>query len=427
MPVSDGVVPLSVPVGYRVGGWEVTGLIAAGGWATVYAAVGEDGTEAALKFIGGDRLSLRQRAVLTETIEHEVAFSRRDPHPRLVRPFEVCVVDDPERPELHGATVLAMERGATTLRDLIADGVPADAERLLVEVAEGLAHLHGAGFVHGDLKPSNVLIRADGSACLADFGLTREVEGTHAYAPPQHGSTDYLPPEWWTEQVSDRGVATRPSGDVWAFGVTAHQALAGGLFPFPGATAQARTAAMRAYTAGREDLRLNAEVPERWRSVITDCLAPDHARRSAFPAEAIAERAHLAASGLEVVTVVGRRRRRPVVAGAVVAAVLGLAGVAIALTRDDNGPPARSADEFPCDRDQVTRLNLRVQYCPIFEPGTPVYDSPDRGNDARVVGTLRVAGLANWFIGQDERSVYRRGTGENRWWAYTVSDDDTFG
>ncbi|MEU5110877.1 protein kinase [Streptomyces longwoodensis] len=48
-----------------------------------------------------------------------------------------------------------------------------DGERILTEICEGLAHLHGLGWVHGDLKPDNVLLMADGSVRLSDFGLAR--------------------------------------------------------------------------------------------------------------------------------------------------------------------------------------------------------------------------------------------------------------
>ncbi len=88
--------------------------------------------------------------------------------------------------------------------------------------------MHAAGWVHGDLKPGNVLLMADRSVRLADFGLARELDGTHAYAP-RLGSSDYLPPEWWSERVSEQGVAVRPTADIWALGVTAHQVLTGGL------------------------------------------------------------------------------------------------------------------------------------------------------------------------------------------------------
>ncbi len=149
--------------------------------------------------------------------------------------------------------------------------------------------MHAAGWVHGDLKPRNVLLMGDGSVRLADFGLARELDGTHAYAP-RLGSSDYLPPEWWSERISEDGVAIRTTADVWALGVTAHQVLTGGLLPFPGATARARGSAAQAWAAGSEPLRLADELPAEWQPIIADCLAPDHDSRLPHSAESLLAR-----------------------------------------------------------------------------------------------------------------------------------------
>ena len=188
------------------------------------------------------------------------------------------MVDDPGDPALHGAVVLAMERAKRSVQGVLGTLQRGDAERIAREICEGLVHMHAAGWVHGDLKPSNVLLMADGSVRLADFGLARELDGTHAYAP-RLGSSDYLPPEWWSERVSAQGIAIRPTADVWAFGVTIHQLLTGGLLPFAGATARARGAAAQAYAGGHAELRLADELPARWHAIVADCLAPDHASR----------------------------------------------------------------------------------------------------------------------------------------------------
>ncbi len=277
-----------VPLGYHAGGWKIFERIASGSWASVYAArrvqrprSPQDpprDTVAALKVLPGGTLSPPQFADLQGAIAEEVRFSEQADHPRLIRTFETFVVDDPGDPELHGAVVLAMERAERSVQDLLATVQRRDAERIVREICEGLVHMHAAGWVHGDLKPSNVLLMADGSVRLADFGLARELDGTHAYAP-RLGSSDYLPPEWWSERVSAQGIAIRPTADVWALGVTAHQLLTGGLLPFAGATARARGAAAQAYAGGHAELRLADELPAQWHPIVADCLAPDHASR----------------------------------------------------------------------------------------------------------------------------------------------------
>ncbi|MEU1290616.1 protein kinase [Kitasatospora sp. NPDC005856] len=274
------------PPGYRIGDWEVTGFIASGSWGSVHSArrlgAAPDGapTRAALKVMSTSGLAPRNARELAEAADREVAFSQETTHPHLIRMYGSSTVHDPERPELDGAVVLVMERAEHSLHDLLGDPGPtfAEAGRYLVQIAEALAHLHAAGWVHGDLKPGNVLLMADGTVRLADFGLTTQIEGTHGYAPPL-GSPDYLPPERRTEPVSERGIATRPGLDVWAFGVTANQLLAGGALPFPGSTPAARSAAAQEYAAGRGRLHLSPDLSPAWQAVLTDCLTADPARR----------------------------------------------------------------------------------------------------------------------------------------------------
>ncbi|MEU6235167.1 serine/threonine-protein kinase, partial [Kitasatospora sp. NPDC047058] len=241
----SGRLPFEVPPGYRVAGYRTGEPIGAGAWGTVYAAhgVGEL-PDAAIKFIGPGRLSPGQRRTMAQVARSEIRFSRRADHPHLIRTLAVVTVDDPAHPGLDGAVALVMERAARSLQDVLDAARPhvavPEAERILAEVAAGLAHMHRAGWVHGDLKPGNILLMPDGTAKLADFGLTAELEGTHAYAPPL-GSPDHVPPEWWSERTGARGVALRPSADLWAFGVLVHQLLTGGLHPFLGATVRARS------------------------------------------------------------------------------------------------------------------------------------------------------------------------------------------
>ena len=294
---------VDVPPGFRAGAWRVGEHIASGSWGSVYAARGEDGTEAALKFIGRRLLSPSQYAQL-----EEARFNEQADHPRLVRTFETFVVDDESAPAVHGAVVVAMERGERDLQDALGDVDPVPA---ITAICEALVHIHARGWVHGDVKPCNVLLMADGSVRLADFGLARELEGTHAYAP-RVGSSDFLPPEWWSERISERGIPVRPTVDIWALGVTIHQLLTGGLYPFPGAGPRARGAAAQEYADGRAPLRLADELPPAWRRIVADCLAPDHASRLPHTAASILARIPGRARA--------RRRRWPALAAAGAAA-----------------------------------------------------------------------------------------------------------
>ncbi|MET8976922.1 serine/threonine-protein kinase [Streptomyces sp. NPDC004539] len=311
----------TLPEGFRVDGWELAGVIGSGGWGTVYEARAvADGTPAAVKVLPTGALAPGQRAALGELVDREVRFSAEADHPHLVRTRAVCTVDAPDVPALDGAIALVMDRAEESLCEVLNAGraVP-DPLRVLRGVVEGLAHMHGAGWVHGDLKPANVLLGTDGEVWLADFGLATELDGTHAHMPPL-GTLDHLPPEWWSQRTGADGAVVRPTADIWAFGVLAHQVLTGGLHPFPGATARARSLAAQSYARGTTPLRLDAGLDENWRRIVADCLAPDHETRLQHTAASLRSRI----AGLS-----GRRVRRgpwPVAALAALAAVTAVAG-----------------------------------------------------------------------------------------------------
>jgi hypothetical protein len=433
-----------VPVGYRAGGWEVTARIASGSWASVYAArrVRSPGAPddppqghcGALKFLPGGALSPPQYADLQEAVKEEVRFNEQVDHPRLIRTFETFVIDDPGAPALHGAVVLAMERAATSLQDVLdtvtpPDPVP-DAARVIAEVCEALVHVHAQGWVHGDLKPSNVLLMQDGSVRLADFGLARELDGTHAYAP-RLGSSDYLPPEWWTERIGARGIATRTTTDIWALGVTAHQLLTGGMFPFPGATARGRGAAAQAYADGRADLRLADGLGPGWRAVIADCLAGDHASRLPHSAAALLPRIQALAAGGEPAPAPRRallrltagdrrpsslarwRGARTRIGAAVVVAVMAIAGGVLAIAGGEpRTAPLRVFNvEKPCQHS--TRPECRLGL---------VGDPRARYGPDNVTARVRHGDLlaAECYIADGTRVRSETGASSTRWYRVRI-------
>ncbi|GAB1327981.1 hypothetical protein ACE1SV_23200 [Streptomyces sennicomposti] len=233
---------------------------------------------AALKFLPTGTGTPRRLTHLRELVEREVTLHRRLSRPRLIRMYETLTVDDPTCPDLDGATVLVLEKAEGSLAALLAaEPRPAVGPALLAQICEGLAQLHRAGWVHGDLKPANVLLMRDGSARLADFNTAAELEGTHAYSPA-FSTPDYTPPELLWSEVGVRGLQVRPSADVWAFGVLAHLTLTGS-FPLPGGTPTARRDAAAAYARGADELRLSPELPPGWREVVCSCLTRTHADR----------------------------------------------------------------------------------------------------------------------------------------------------
>ena len=196
---------------------EVRGV---GGSAVVYSAFDRElRQQVALKVLRADRTSPE---ALTR-LKREVAVARQAASPRLVRVYDI---------DASGESVfLTMEDVAGgSLKDRLAQGQLPLEETLRVarEVLEGLAVLHGLGIVHRDVKPGNVLLSADASVKLADFGLARrlEVDETRATSVDAVvGTVEYLSPE----QALGRELDGR--SDLYSFGVTLYEMAAGGV-PF---------------------------------------------------------------------------------------------------------------------------------------------------------------------------------------------------
>jgi hypothetical protein len=384
---------VDVPEGYLVSRWRVGRPIGRGGWGSVYEAWPDGDGEAgpvAVKFIPTRTVSQRQLAHLAEMARRELAAYQVLRHPRLIQFLDAVVIDDPGSPLLDGAVALVTERAECSLADRIAEaagGPAADGPRILAEACEGLAHMHAEGWVHGDLKPSNVLLMADGSVRLADFGLATEIDGTHGYAPPV-GSTDYLPPERWSERLTIRGIAVRESADIWALGVLACQLLTGRM-PFPGPTARARAASAASYAASGDPAPRLAGLDPGWRSFIADCLAPDHATRQQHGTASLLARLSQAAELLPATvlpsTVPSRRAR-----GRRGRAALLMAGTALALAAAFTGGTLWATRTPPAPADGALRGDGTPLPAPDSDPGR--YLNLHAGIPGKYVKLIVIAG-----------------------------------
>src|SRR5690606_31190663 len=117
---------------------------------------------------------------------------------------------------------------------------PAEILRLYIEAGRGLAAVHRAGLVHHDIKPANVMLRADGSAAVGDFGLARAADELEAFDTPARPPIDvaadayalgtllYIAPERLLGEPGDA------RSDQFSFCVAVWEALAG-VHPFFGA------------------------------------------------------------------------------------------------------------------------------------------------------------------------------------------------
>lgn len=170
-------------------------------------------------------------AVTPERFCQEAELLGRLAHPALVE------VHDVGRQATHVYVVMRLVEGVT-LREHILDGpLPADrVARLGTRLASALAHVHAAGVVHRDVKPSNVLVGLDDAPYLADFGISRLVDEPTRSAPGTLiGTIPYLAPE----QLLGRG--SGPASDIHALGLVLLEALKGER-EYPGGPLAAGTA-----------------------------------------------------------------------------------------------------------------------------------------------------------------------------------------
>jgi serine/threonine-protein kinase len=149
---------------------------------------------------------------------------------------------------------------------------PAEAARLLAQVASALAEAHGLGVVHRDVKPDNILLQAgDGrlDVRLTDFGIARVIDAAGLTTPHSIiGTPHYMAPE-----VISGGEAS-PAADVYALGVVLYELVAGRT-PYAGEP----IAVLRRHLDDEPDRP--AGMPDPTWSVIESCLDKDPARRPA--------------------------------------------------------------------------------------------------------------------------------------------------
>jgi TolB-like protein/cytochrome c-type biogenesis protein CcmH/NrfG len=198
--------------GSMVGRFELVRELGRGGFGVVYEA-----RDVQLQRSVAVKLLRIGEAGLGEQLQREAELVARLSHPNLVTLHDVGL--SPQGPYL----VLELLKGQTLQQRLDAGPLPvAEALRIAVEVARGLAYAHSEGVVHRDLKPSNVFITTRGAVKLLDFGMA------HAFGRRRvsGGTPAYMAPEQWEENPEDERT------DVFALGVMLHRMLTG-QYPFP--------------------------------------------------------------------------------------------------------------------------------------------------------------------------------------------------
>jgi serine/threonine protein kinase len=152
---------------------------------------------------------------------------------------------------------------------------------LVAQAARALAVAHAAGIVHRDVKPANLLVTADGTVKITDFGIARglQVVSSQTQTGMVMGTAHYISPE----QASGQEIS--PATDLYSLGVVAYECLTG-TAPFDADTPVA--IALKHVREAPPDLP--ADIPEPVRSLVADLLAKSPEERPA-DATTVADRA----------------------------------------------------------------------------------------------------------------------------------------
>ncbi|WCJ29070.1 Mitogen-activated protein kinase kinase 10 [Euphorbia peplus] len=141
-------------------------------------------------------------------------------------------------------------------------------------VLNGLKYLHGMQIVHGDIKPSNLLINGDGEVKIADFGVSHDSGSIEA----DMGTCAYMSPERLDPQRWDGDNADGFSGDVWSVGVVVMECLVGH-YPLIGIGEKPDWAALVCGICFGGTLEMPENASPEFRSFVGRCLEKDWSRR----------------------------------------------------------------------------------------------------------------------------------------------------
>jgi len=393
---------MSLKPGSRLGPYEITASIGAGGMGEVFRARDTKlSRDVAIKVLP---------AALAEDAERVGRFRREAQVLAALNHPNIAAIYGLEETEGRVALVMELVPGEDLAERLKRGRLPID-EALAIsrQIAEALEEAHEKGIVHRDLKPANIKVTADGKVKVLDFGLAKALAndaGTSSSADLSNsptmsrasteaglilGTAAYMSPE------QARGKSVDKRADIWSFGVVLFELFSGKRL-FTGETVTDVLAAV--LTRDPDWASLPPEVPPAVRSLLMRCLERDPKRRlrdvgearlsldpqSAAPAP-VSSAVLSAPAGLPA----PRRRRFPA------AMVGGFILVAWLISRRSPGAPERPVFVYDIEPEPGTTLALSDY---------PVLDISRDGS--RIVYAARRDGAQHLYVRERSNPVAKR-------------------
>jgi len=248
-------------------GYEILEEAGRGGMGVVYKA-----RQLALKrivalkvILGGGHASAVDRG----RFKAEAEAVARLQHPGIVQIHEIG--------EYNGLPYFVLEfcEGGTLAARLAGTPLPpVEAARLVEQLARAVQAAHQAQVIHRDLKPTNVLLTADGTPKVTDFGLAKNLdEAGQTHSGAVVGTASYMAPE----QAAGRSKDVGPATDVWALGAILYEVLTGRP-PFKAVTTF-DTIAQVLDTDPVSPRQLQPTVPRDLETICLKCLRKERHRR----------------------------------------------------------------------------------------------------------------------------------------------------
>ena len=204
-----------LPISSQLGRYRILEPLGQGATAVVYRAQDLTGRQVALKALNSVAAS---QPHMRSCFEMEYRTLARLRHPGILRVYDAG--------EANGRLFIAMElvEGGTLEQFLqrakaIGEVAAIDIAR---QVAEALEYIHGLGYVHRDVKTSNILLGTMGRAVLFDFGTVYDIDGLTNEGPGIYGTPAFLAPE----QILAEAEPDRRS-DLYSLGIVLYLMVAG--------------------------------------------------------------------------------------------------------------------------------------------------------------------------------------------------------
>lgn len=248
------------------GRYEVVSHIGQGGMADVFLAVDTIlNRQVAIKLLRED---LSQDAVSILRFEREAQAAASLAHPNIVEIYDVGEYQD------HHYIVMEYIAGKTLKQVIRSRGplVNEEAVDIMKQLCFAVAEAHSRGIIHRDIKPQNVIVKADGSLKILDFGIATALGSVQlTQANNVMGSVHYLAPEL------AKGEPASFQSDIYALGIVLYEMLSGDV-PFK--ADQAVQVALKHMREPMPSVRaINSTVPQSLENIITRSTAKDPALR----------------------------------------------------------------------------------------------------------------------------------------------------